>query len=218
MKKILTVMMFVILASGCQQAYWTMTDDVNQVVKSTSFKITVPEGWVRTTKPSTWERVEVDGEKQNIPLESMTVTRDGIGLHSITVTRRFSDTAFPHVKKKSSANMLPFEAADLYVSELRKRSDLERLKVLSNKPATIDGKQAFRLEMQYKNDDGLRIRILSYGFVDKTGLYTISYRAPYLHYYKRDYKRFVKLIHSFKQLDGAYEPPPKIPVWAKLFT
>jgi hypothetical protein len=218
-KKALALLVLVLLTSGCAQtAYWTMTDDVNRVVQSTSFQMSVPEGWVRTTKPVTWERIEIDGEPETILLESMAVTRDGTGIHAITITRHYPDTSFPTIKRKSVANMLPAEVADLYVSELRKRSGLERLKVLSNKPANINGKPAFRLEMQYKNEDGLRIRIVSYGFVDKTGFYSINYRAPYLYYYKRDYKKFTSVVRSFKQLKGANDPPPEIPAWAKLFT
>lgn len=219
MKRLFTLIFVLSLVTACApRPYWTLTDDMNRVVKSKSFQITVPEGWVRTTEPDTWERLNIDGKDRIILLESMGVTRDGIGIHAISVTRRYPGTAFPTIKKKSTPNMLPPEVADLYVSELRKRSGLERLKVLSNKPAKIDGKPAFQLVMQYKNDDGLRIRIMSYGFVDKTGFYTVNYRAPYLYYYKRDYDKFLKLVKSFKQRKGASAPPPKLPVWAKLFT
>ena len=219
MKKVLALITLALLTGGCAQtAYWTLTDDMNRVVQSKSFQMTVPDGWVRTTKADTWERIEIDGEPQTILLESMAVTRDGTSLHAITVTRHYTPTAFPVIKKKSRANMLPNEAADLYVSELRKRSGLERLKVLSNKPTKVNGKPAFQLVMQFKNEDGLRIRIVSYGFVDKTGFYTINYRAPYLYYYKRDYKQFTSVVRSFKQLKGANDPPPEIPAWAKLFT
>lgn len=219
MKKILALIAFTLFISGCAQtAYWTMTDDMNRVVQSKSFQMTVPEGWVRTTQADTWERIEIDGELRTILLESMTVTRDGTGIHAITVTRHYPDTAYPTIKKKSMPTMLPLEAADLYVSELRKRSGLERLKVLSNKPARVNGKQGFHLVMQFKNDDGLRIQIESYGFLDKTGFYTINYRAPYLYYYKRDYAQFTNVVRSFKQLKGANDPPPELPAWAKLFT
>lgn len=219
MKKFFALIAAVLLTAGCvPKAYWTLTDEKNRFVQSKSFEFNVPDGWVRTTEPNTWERVEIDGELQTLLLESMSVTRDGTGIHAISITRRYPDTAFPTIKKKSSANMLPPEAADLYVSELRKRSGLERLKVLSNKPAKIDGKPAFQLVMQYKNEDGLRIQIMSYGFVDKTGLYTISYRAPYLYFYDRDYKEYADLVKTFRQSKGAFEPPPEIPAWAKLFT
>jgi len=219
MKKIFALIAIALLASGCAQApYWTLTADANRVVTSTSFQFNVADGWVRTTSPRTWERIEIDGAQRTILLEGMTVTRDGTDLHAISITRRYPDTAFPTVKKKSAANMLPPEVADLYVSELRKRSGLERLTVLSNKPANVDGKQGFQLVLQYKNDDGLRIQIMSYGFVDKTGFYTLTYRAPYLYFYDRDFKVFANMVGSFKQLKGAFDPPPQIPAWAKIFT
>jgi hypothetical protein len=219
MKKILALSMLLALVGGCAPVpYWTLTDDANGVLKSTSFEMTVPAGWTRTTTADTWEKVTVDDKAQTLLLEQATTSRDGVGIHAITVTRRYPDTAFPTIKKKSSAKMLPLEAADLYVSELRKRSGLERLKVLSNKPAQIDGKQGFELAMEFKNDDGLRIRIVSNGFVDKTGFYTINYRAPVLYFYDRDYNDYAKLVRSFRQSKGAFDPPPEIPGWAKLFT
>jgi len=211
--------MLLALVGGCAQTpYWTLTDNDNRVLKSTSFEMTVPAGWTRTTTADTWEQVKVDDKLQTLLLEQVTASRDGVSLHAITVTRRYPDTAFPTLKKKASANMQPLEVADLYVSELRKRYGLERLRVVSNKPAQINGKQGFELVMEFKNDDGLRLRIVSNGFVDKTGFYTINYRAPVLYYYDRDYSDYAKLVRSFRQSKGAFDPPPEIPGWAKLFT
>lgn len=219
MKKIFALMVIALLLGGCApKPYWTLTDNTNRVVTSSSFEFSVADGWARTTEPRTFERLSIDGEQRTILLESMSVTRDGTGLHAITLTRRYPDTAFPTIKKKSAASMLAPEVADLYVSELRKRTGLERLTVLSNKPARMDGKQGFQLVMQFKNDDGLRIQIMTYGFVDKTGFYTIAYRAPALYYHDRDLKVFTNLVGSFKQLKGAFDPPPEIPGWAKIFT
>ena len=59
--------------------------------------------------------------------------------------------------------------------------------------------------MEFKNDDGLRLRIVSNGFVDKTGFYTINYRAPVLYYYDRDYTDYAKLVRSFRQSKGAFD-------------
>ncbi len=218
MKRLLALAVLAVLMSGCAtQPYWTMTDDLNSLAKSTSFEIRIPRGWMRTTRPDTWERLDIDGKPRTILLESMTASRDGDDLQAIHVTRRYAATAFPTIKKKSNPHMLPLEVADLYVSELRKRSGLERLKVLSDQPATIHGRPGFDLVMQYKNDDGLRIRLQSYGFVDKTGFYTITYTGPYLYYYGRDHRAFEQVVRSFRQLKGAYAPPPEIPAWAKIF-
>jgi hypothetical protein len=219
MKKTFALPVLLALVGGCAQApYWTVTDDANRVLKSTSFEMTVPAGWTRTTTADTWEQVKVDDKPQTLLLEQVTASRDGVALQAITVTRRYADTAFPTIKKKTRADMLPIEAADLYVSELRKRYGLERLRVVSNKPTQINGHQGFELVMEFKNDDGLRLRIVSNGFVDKTGFYTINYRAPVLYYFDRDYADYTKLVRSFRQSKGAFDPPPEIPGWAKIFT
>jgi hypothetical protein len=183
MQRRLALLAAAALAGGCAQApYWTLTDDVNRVAKSKSFEFNVAGGWMRTTEARAYERVDIDGKTQTMLYESMQLTRDGVPLHAVTVTRRYPDNAFPTLKKKSSETMLPPEAADLYVSELKKRSGLEKLVVLSNKPARIDGKNGFQLVLQHKDDDGLRINIMTHGFVDKTGLYTVSYRVPALYF------------------------------------
>jgi hypothetical protein len=41
---------------------------------------------------------------------------------------------------------------------------------------------------------------VSHGFVDKTGFYTINYRAPSLYYYERDYGDYARLVRSFRKL------------------
>jgi hypothetical protein len=218
-RKIFVLFALVAALSGCWPTpYWTLTDNANKVTKSTSFEIVVPEGWARTTTADAEDQVKIDDKVQTVQSERMTATRDGIGIHRITITRCYPDTAFPAIKKKSTANMLPSEVADLYVADLRKRSGLERLKVLSNTPTQVDGKQAFQLVMEFKNNDGLRIRIATHGFVDKTGFYTINYISPTLYYYERDYGDYARLVRSFRQLKGAFDPPPEIPGWAKLFT
>lgn len=218
-RKISALLVLTIAVSGCvPPPYWTLTDDVNKVVKTASFEMTVPAGWNRTTAAEKSDQFMIDDKERTIRLERMTASRDGTGIHAITVTRRYPDTAFPTIKKKSTANMLPLEAADLYVSDLRKRTGLERLKVLSNKPAQVNGKPAYQLVMEFKNEDGLRVRIVSHGFVDNTGFYTINYRAPTLYYYERDYGDYARLVRSFRQLKGAFDPPPKVPGWAKQFT
>jgi hypothetical protein len=218
-RKILALLALVTVLSGCAPTpYWTLTDGANKVAQSKSFEMTVPEGWNRTTAADTWDQLTIDDKVQTVLLERMAASRDGTGIHTITVTRRYPDTAFPAIKKKSHANMLPLEVADLYVSDLRKRSGLERLKVLSNKPVQVNGKPAYQLVMEFKNEDGLRVRIVSHGFVDNTGFYTINYRAPTLYYYERDYGDYARLVRSFRQLKGALDPPPKVPGWAKEFT
>jgi hypothetical protein len=179
MKKILALPMLLALVGGCApMPYWTLTDDANGVLKSTSFEMTVPAGWTRTTTADTWEQVRSTTRPR--PCCSSGDRQSGWrrhpGDHGHSPLSRYR---VPDDQEEEQRHMLPLEAADLYVSELRKRSGLERLRVLSNKPAQINGKQGFELVMEFKNDDGLRIRIVSNGFVDKNRLLTRStIRAP----------------------------------------
>lgn len=218
MQRRLVLLAAAALAGCAQTPYWTLTDDANRVARSKSFEFSVAGGWMRTTEARAYEQVDIDGKTQTMLYESMQLTRDGVPLHAITVTRRYPDNAFPTLKKRSSETMLPPEAAELYVSELKKRSGLEKLVVLSNKPARIDGRNGFQLVLQHKDEDGLRINIMTHGFVDRTGLYTVSYRAPALHFYERDMKDYVSLVASWRQTKAALEPPPEMPGWVKLFT
>ena len=140
-RKNLTILALAVIIGGCAPPpYWTLTDEVNQVVTSHSFKMIVPKGWNRSTNADTYDYVTIDGKDVPVLLERMVASRDGFDINAITVTRRYPDTAFPAIKKKCNANMLPNEAADLYVADLRKRSGLERLKVLNNKPARLAGR------------------------------------------------------------------------------
>jgi hypothetical protein len=209
-----------VLAAGCAATppYWTMTDGMNRLARSKSFEFQVAEGWMRTTEARAYEQVEIDGKTQPMLFESMQLTRDGARLHAITVTRRYPDNAFPALKRKSREDMLPPEAADLYVSELKKRSGMEKIAVLSNKPAKIDGKNGFVVLLQFKNEDGLRINIMTHGFVDKTGFYTLAYRAPALHFHERDLRAYLDTVTSWRQTKAAFEPPPELPGWVRLFT
>src|SRR5688500_16905296 len=83
------------LTACAPMPYWTLTDDANQVVKSTSFERAVPPGWNRTTTADTWDRLPIDDKEQTVLLERMAASRDGMGIHAITITRRYPDTAFP---------------------------------------------------------------------------------------------------------------------------
>ena len=46
--------------------------------------------------------------------------------------------------------------------------------------------------------EGLRIEILKSGFVNKKGLYVLSYQAPKLHYFNNDKEEFEKVVSSLR--------------------
>lgn len=195
MRKLLLMIPLVLIVTGCVQQGWVMTDSKNRTVVGEHIQVQFPKGWMQTKLPQGTVRTK---KGKYVPMETLTATRDGIGLQSITAIKRFNKFAFPSIEKQLRPGMLAAEAADLYVTDLRKQSGLERLKVISTKPARVGNRQGFRVVSTFKNEDGLRIMIDTYGFVHKTGLYLIQYESPYLHYYKRDLRAFGGAVRTFK--------------------
>ena len=104
MKKTFALPVLLALVGGCAQApYWTLTDDANRVLKSTSFEMTVPAGWTRTTTADTWEQVKVDDKPQTLLLEQVTASRDGVALHAITVDSPLSRYRVPDDQEEDQA-------------------------------------------------------------------------------------------------------------------
>jgi hypothetical protein len=130
--------------------------------------MTVPED-EQTTAADT-DQLTIDDKVQTI-LPSDGGPRDGTGIHTITAHTTPPDTAFLAIKKKSHANMLPLEVADLYVSDLRKRTGLAAEG--AEQQAGPQAKPVYQLVMEFKNEDGLA-RIVP-TFVD-TGFYNNNYR------------------------------------------
>jgi len=54
------------------------------------------------------------------------------------------------------------------------------------------------VKVSYRNDLGLEIHHVIYGLADKTGYYTLEYRAPRLHYFDKYYPDFEKTASSFQ--------------------
>lgn len=201
MKKLLILLPVLMLATGCVQQGWVLTDSKNRTVVGEHIQVTFPKGWMQTKLPA--EAPVYNKKNKVIPMETLSSSREGTGLHSIIAAKRFNKFAFPSIEKNLRPDMLPIEVADLYVSDLRKQKGLERLKVISNKPALVGKKRGFRVVSQFKNGDGLRIVIDTFGFVDDTGFYLITYKGPRLYYYQRDLPAFVASAKSFRRLKNA---------------
>jgi len=84
------------------------------------------------------------------------------------------------------------------LAEMRKDDETEHLEVVENSPATIAGRAGVLLHIRFRNDKGLEIQRRVYAFVDSGGIYTLSYQAPTLHYFDRDFEVFEHTVRSFR--------------------
>jgi hypothetical protein len=152
-----------------------------------SYAVELPLGWIR----------QVDQNKY------LVASRDGFPLNMIRIERAPLKKAFPLTKKAASESALPSELAELAVAEIRaSESEVTAITVVSNEPASISGRDGFRVEVSWRNLRGLEIVAVVYGFADASGFYTLIYRAPRLHYFAKYLPEFERTVASFRRLES----------------
>ena len=131
---------------------------------------------------------------------TLMISRDGPDLQRIVIAYVSLEEESSDEDKKSVPKMLPSELADQFISEIKnsKDFDLPSLTIISNEPILIAGHNGYKLHLMYRTDKGLRIEMLSVGFVDEDGFYSLSYSAPALHYFAKDRDQFTSVVSSFQ--------------------
>ncbi|MDH4190339.1 MAG: hypothetical protein OEW21_09055 [Betaproteobacteria bacterium] len=183
--------------AGCVAPPWQLTDKGGYTAENAAFKVSLPTGWMWAKYLNAGYYVPRAERGQWLAVDRVTLTRDGFGLEDIDLVRFDLKDAFPHLQKPFAGNMLPSEAADLLIADLKK-AGLESLTVLGNEPATIAGKPGFKLHVAYKNGRGLSTERLMYGFGHKSGFYVLSYEAPGLYYFPTYKNAFLGVLNSFR--------------------
>jgi hypothetical protein len=152
-----------------------------------TYAVDLPVGWIQ----------QVTQQKQ------LLVTRDGILLEYILITNTAAKDAFPKTKKAASDSMLPAELAELEIAEIKSEDQYTAaLTVAENQPAEIAGREGFRLRVRYKNNRGLEIQRVVYGFAEKSAYYQMQFGAPTLYYFDTYYPDFKKVVSSFQLSDA----------------
>lgn len=177
-KKILLSILAFLVLSGCAQ--WVRTGGP-YVSQTRNIKVVLPEGWMRLNTD-----------------EFIYLTRDGSLLQNILIEAFQVDETLKHTKKKLRRGMLPIEASEVIIDNIGSDQNITALKVKENKSARLNGRQGFRAVLEYKNQDGLRIKTVYYGIMQGEWFYGIRYTAPERHYFDKDIKTFEKVVGSIK--------------------
>lgn len=164
--------------------------------------------------PEDWKRAPTDSDV-------LLITRDGLFLQQISITRHRLNEAFSDVAITPDA--LPQELATLQFKqfrwaepELARYTKDERKGVLAlfpvaqgkplpgttervaMRPVQLDGREAFRLETTSRNGWGLEYVSQSVGFVHEGDYWLVRYLAPKLHYAQRDQATFDGFLAQLK--------------------
>ncbi len=135
-------------------------------------------------------------------------TRDGPGLQKIYSDFRKHKKAFRALGKDATPEMMPQELAEKIVAEMEKEGSLQNMQVLSNEPATLAGRPAFRVHVSFRTavDAGsVRYQGIVVGANSPQGIFLVGYSGPVLHYFARDVENYDKALASFT----IAELPPK---------
>lgn len=181
--KLTLLSLITICTFGCATPKWTPTEGGAYVDPVGGYSVTLPATW-------SWVKMERDA-----PLRA---TRDGPQLQSISFLFREHGAAFPITGQRSSAEALPEDLAQLFVAEFRSEIGVGEVEVLNSAPVTISEREGFRVELAWRQANGLRIRAIAYGVATTRGLYLSYYRAPVLNYYGQHEGEFEQTMQTFR--------------------
>ncbi len=178
----IAVVLLIFLLSACDEA-WIRVEAGATELTGNHFSTRLPTGWVKLE------------QKQEV-----VATLDGIDIQQIAVSFSEADDAFDKIDGASAEDMLAAELASLYVANLKAadESGLPSLDILKTQPVEVDHRPGFELHLQYVDQSGLRYQMLVSGVATESGFYTISYRAPVLHFFERDREAYRQVVDAFR--------------------
>ncbi len=172
----LSLALMAVLLASC--ATWTRLEDA---------RLSGPDG-LRVQAPAGWVRFNPAGDRV------IALTRDGMPIQTLRIEYRKHDQAFPGIRKSSDADMLPTEAAELLLADLKTNRYLANIRIIDNVPWPVAGQPGFRFHGDYLDERGARFDLVAAGCVTKVGLLVVFYRALSAHYYPRDLPLFEQTV------------------------
>lgn len=188
---------------ACGQPYVMVGGPETEI--SENFAVDLPDGWRRHNldrDKSPRSKGELDQliERRELTWDTIRITRDGLLLQQIGIGRIASNNEFPHTKKKLSEGMLPQEAAEVIIDNLRSNPDITKQQIAENVPAKVGSYPGFKLMYTYQTKRGLTIKGAYYGVMLGKWHYYLLYEAPARYYFAKDLPVFEKVKESFKIL------------------
>jgi len=169
-----------ITLAGCVPS-WTLVEP-GAYVNEGNFSIVLPTGWLKI---------------ENMNKNGLVASTDGPVLQSFAINHQSLEKAFKTTKAEINANTLSYELMEYYIAEVKANSTNQTVNIESKKAAMLSGKDGFRVVMQYKNEDGLRFKQITYGCINESEMYTLSYHAPVLYYFDKNVAEFETSTKSF---------------------
>jgi len=180
-KALSTCFILALVLGGC--APWAMVGG-NFENPAQNFKAEFPNGW----------------RKFNLAKDDVLITKDGLSLQFIRISRSPIEKELQHTEKKFTKEMLPQEVAEIVIQNFRSNSNIMNQQILTNNPAEIGGYPGFKIVVVFQTKAGLTKQSIIYGFLSGDSYYEILYEAAKRYYFTKDESDFEKVKDTFKLL------------------
>lgn len=175
-----------VLLSGCETVWQPVAKPVLGPGKQ--FTAQFPTGWVY--------RKDQGGER-------ILVTRDGVLLQTIAVSRYPVGSTLPQSGAKVPPEVAPEALGDLLFQETASAAENKQVELESAEPCLLDGCPGVRLRTGFRVETGLRYQSEWVAAIHGGYLVVLSYTAPVRHYYAHDREAFARVVEDFR-----FEPEP----------
>jgi hypothetical protein len=174
-----------IILVGCSSTWLR----VRGPVQTPSCSIQMPEGWVRLNT----EAYEM-------------VSKDGPYLEYILLREQPLIQGFQHTRRKLNSRMLPNEAAQVIVDNLKADPVIKQFRLIANEPADVGGQEGFHLIFTYRDQQDVDMRTYYYGTVIGSSFVSLRYNAAQRHYFDAELPSFQDALQSLR---CSSNPPDK---------
>jgi hypothetical protein len=126
------------------------------------------------------------------------LSKDGPYLQYLFVQERPFTQTLGHTKRNLDSRMLPHEAAEIIVDNLRSDPQIRRFTLVSSEPAEVGGKMGFRLEYSHLDQQGVEIQSIYYGVLLHNSFFNLRYTAARRYYFQKYLDEFEQMRRSLR--------------------
>ena len=176
------IVILIFICAGCAGlASWSELKEGEYYDRPREFRAVVPSNWMKLNHG-----------------EHFLITRDGVALNQIVVSRHLLSEDLAFTKKKFTNDMPPQDLAEVEIGDIHSNPNVSKVDVLENTPLLISGHPGFRMVYQYKTKAGLKVKGIRAGCLSGDHVYRIIYEAPLQHYFPATELVFEQFLTSFK--------------------
>ena len=152
-------------------------------IEEKAWSIRAPKGWMRLSLP-----------------DSEMLSKNGPYLEYILIQSRPVTEKFRYTRQNLTTDMLPHEAAQLIIDNLRSDPLIRGFRLLSSEPAILAGEPGFKLTFTYRDKNDVEAQTVYYGVVLPDMFFNLRYTAARRYYFAQELSTFSSVLDSLQFL------------------